>query len=272
MAHSCDRGPENQSVQRTVRRVAGKNETGFDPARTLGLLWRVGAKKSRTGLTIDSIVDAAVSIADSESLDAVSMRRIADRLGVGTMSLYTHVPGREDLVDLMIDHVQKGLYSALDEPASSGDWRAGLRFVAEQNWHLIRRHRWVLDAQGGRAVLGPNVSDKYEAELRVLDGIGLTDVQMDSVLTLVLNHVAGSARALAQVDRVREDSGMTDEQWWSATAPVLESVMDPSRYTVSSRVGTAAAMHHEAASDPVHEYRFGVERILDGVAVLIEKG
>ncbi|MET0318867.1 MAG: TetR/AcrR family transcriptional regulator, partial [Rhodococcus fascians] len=96
--------------------MAGKNETGFDPARTLGLLWRVGAKKSRTGLTIDSIVDAAVSIADSESLDAVSMRRIADRLGVGTMSLYTHVPGREDLVDLMIDHVQKGLYSALDAP------------------------------------------------------------------------------------------------------------------------------------------------------------
>lgn len=257
-------------VQRTVRRVARKEESGFDPARTLGLLWRVNEKVSRSGLTIDAIVDAAIVIADSESLDAVSMRRIADRLGAGTMSLYTHVPGRDDLVDLMIDRALKGLYATVDEPRSSGGWRDGLLFVAERNWHLLRRHRWMLDAQGGRAVLGPNVSDKYEAELRVLDGIGLTDVQMDSVLTLVLNHVAGSARALAQVDRVREHSGMTDQQWWDATAPVLESVMTPERYSVSSRVGTAAATHYDAASDPVHEYEFGVERILDGVAALIE--
>lgn len=250
--------------------MASKKDATFDPARTLGLLWRVGEKPSRTGLSIDSIVEAATEIADAEGIDAVSMRRVADRLGVGAMSLYTHVPGRGDLVDLMIDSALNDLYSSLDEPRSSGGWREGLLFVAERNWQLFRRHRWMLDAQGGRAVLGPNVSDKYEAELRVLDGIGLSDVQMDSVLTLVLNHVAGSARALAQVDRVREHSGMTDQQWWEATAPVLESVMTPDRYPVSSRVGTAAATHYDAASDPVHEYEFGVERILDGVAVLIE--
>jgi AcrR family transcriptional regulator len=259
-------------VRRTVSRVARKKQA-FDPARTLGLLWRVDEKPSRTGLSVDAIVAAAIDIADAEGLEAVSMRRVADRLGVGAMSLYTHVPGREDLADLMVDQALEALYSSIEEPAAStGDWREGLRFVAERNWQLYQRHSWILDAQGVRAALGPHTSDKYEAELAVIDGVGLSDIAMDSVLTLVLTHVAGAARALARFDRTREESGMTDAQWWAATAPVLERVMDADRYPVSGRVGTAAASAHDAASDPVHEYEFGVERILDGVAALIAGG
>lgn len=252
--------------------MASKKETPFDPVRTLELLWRVSEKPSRTGLTVDAIVDAAIEIADSDGLEAVSMRRVADRLGVGAMSLYTHVPGRDELADLMIDSALGSLYAAIEEPsASTHGWRDGLRFVAGRNWQLYQRHRWLLDAQGARAVLGPHTNDKYEAELRVIDGVGLSDVEMDSVLTLVLTHVAGTARALARFDRVREESGMTDAQWWAATAPVLERVMDRDRYPLSSRVGTAASVSYDAASDPVHEYEFGVERILDGVAALIER-
>nr|WP_296777954.1 TetR/AcrR family transcriptional regulator [Rhodococcus sp. (in: high G+C Gram-positive bacteria)] len=253
--------------------MVSKKEPRFDPARTLGLLWRVDEKPSRTGLSVDAIVTAAIAIADSDGLDAVSMRRIADRLGVGAMSLYTHVPGREDLADLMIDAALGSLYSTIDEPVSSvTDWRDGIRFVAERNWILYQRHPWILDAQGARAPLGPHTNDKYEAELAVLDGVGLTDIEMDSVLTLVLTHVAGTARALARFDKVREESGMTDAQWWEATAPVLERVMDVDRYPLSSRVGTAASLSYGAASDPLHEYVFGVERILDGVAALIDRG
>lgn len=261
------------AVRRTVRHVVSKREPTFDPARTLGLLWRVNEKPSRTGLSVDAIVTTAIAIADSDGLDAVSMRRIADRLGVGAMSLYTHVPGREDLTDLMIDAALGSLYSSIDEPVlSATDWREGMRFVAERNWILYQRHPWILDAQGARAPLGPHTNDKYEAELAVLDGVGLTDIEMDSVLTLVLTHVAGTARALARFDKVREESGMTDVQWWEATAPVLERVMDADRYPLSARVGTAASTSYGAASDPLHEYVFGVERILDGVAVLIDRG
>ncbi|MGA9869574.1 MAG: TetR/AcrR family transcriptional regulator [Rhodococcus sp. (in: high G+C Gram-positive bacteria)] len=252
--------------------MASKKEAGFDPARTLGLLWRVSGKPSRTGLSVDAIVEAAIVIADAEGLDAVSMRRVADRLGVGAMSLYTHVPGRKDLVDLMTDGALRALYVNVDEPATSSDnWRAGLRFVAQRNWRLYEQHPWLLDAQGARAVLGPHTNDKYEAELRVLDGVGLSDVDIDSVLTLVLTHVAGTARALTRFERVREESGMTDSEWWDATAPVLDTVMDPDRYPLSMRVGTAAATSYQAASDPVHEYEFGVECILDGVAALIDR-
>ncbi|MDJ0396287.1 TetR/AcrR family transcriptional regulator [Rhodococcus sp. G-MC3] len=253
--------------------MASKKEATFDPARTLGLLWRVDEKPSRTGLSVDAIVTAAIEIADTDGLDAVSMRKVADRLGVGAMSLYTHVPGREDLADLMIDAALGSLYSSIDEPASSvGDWREGLRFVADRNWQLYQRHSWILDAQGARGALGPHTNDKYEAELGVIDGVGLTDTEMDSVLTLVLTHVAGTARALARFNKVRVESGMTDAQWWEATAPVLERVMVGDRYPLSSRVGTAASTSYGAASDPLHEYVFGVERILDGVAALIDGG
>ena len=252
--------------------MASKKDQGFDPTRTLELLWRVNTKSGRTGLSVDAIVAAAVEIADAEGLESVSMRRVADRLGVGAMSLYTHVPGRDELADLMIDSALGSLYSSIDEPYNSTTgWRAGLAFVAERNWQLYRRHPWLLDAQRARAVLGPHTNDKYEAELRVIDGVGLTDVEMDSVLTLVLTHVAGAARGLASFERNRKQSGMTDAQWWAATAPVLEQVMDRERYPTSSRVGTAAATSYDAASDPVHEYEFGVTCILDGVAALIDR-
>ncbi|MBY6412903.1 TetR/AcrR family transcriptional regulator [Rhodococcus sp. BP-252] len=252
--------------------MVSKKESAFDPARSLELLWRTNEKPSRSGLTVDSIVAAAIELADAEGLDAVSMRRLADALGVGAMSLYTHVPGKAELTDLMVDSALGSLYSTVDEPkAATEGWREGLRFVAERNWTLYQRHSWLLDAQGPRAVLGPHTIEKYEAELRVIDGVGLSDVDMDSVLALVLTHVTGTARALARFNRVREESGMTDAQWWESTSPVLERVMGDDRYPLASRVGTAAATSYDAASDPVHEYEFGVERILDGVAALIDR-
>lgn len=253
--------------------MASKKDVPFDPARTLGLLWRVGAKQTRTGLSVDAIVDAAIGIADANGLEAVSMRKVAEYLGVGAMSLYTHVPGREELADLMIDRSLEGLYSHADEPCSvPGGWRAALLFIAERNWMLYQRHSWLLEAEGARPVLGPHTNDKYEAELRPLVGTGLSDVEIDSVLTLILTHVSGTARALAGFTRVKEQSGMTDAQWWAATAPIIERVMDRDRFPVSSRVGTAAAGAYDAASDPVHAYEFGLTCILDGVEMLMTRG
>ncbi len=221
---------------------------------------------------MDAIVDAAIELADASGLESVSMRNVAEHLGVGAMSLYTHVPGREELADLMIDRALAGLYSDVDEPSSvPGGWRPAMRFVAERNWILYQRHSWLLEAEGTRPVLGPHTNDKYEAELRPLGHTGLSDIEIDSVLTLVLTHVSGTARALAAVTRVKEQSGMSDAQWWAATAPILERVMDRERFPVSSRVGTAAATSYDAASDPVHAYRFGLECILDGVEAMMTR-
>ncbi len=244
-----------------------------DQARTLALLWGPQDRPGRSGLTVGGIVEAAVGLADANGLDAVSMRAIADRLGAGTMSLYTHVPGKPTLIELMVDRVSGEVYADLDEPSRQpGDWRDAVRFIARRNWELFLRHPWLLHVAGGRPVLGPHVNRKYEAELRPLDGIGLTDLEMDNVLTLVLVHVEGLARWQVALQGARDESGQSDYEWWTSLEPALAAVMDPTGFRVAGRVGTAVGEYHQSAGEPAHVLDFGIERILDGVGDLIARG
>ncbi|MEV4416855.1 TetR/AcrR family transcriptional regulator [Catellatospora sp. NPDC049609] len=242
-----------------------------DPGRSLALLWGSHTRPGRSGLTVRAIVTAAIELADAEGMDAATMRRVAERLGSGTMSLYTHVPGKTELADLMVDTVLGELYTGVDDPAGHGGWREGMRYVAERNWDVSLRHPWLLDATGGRPTLGPNAVAKYEAELRVLEGIGLSDVQMDSVLALVLTHVEGVARSHAGLARAQRDSGMSEQEWWRSTAPVLERVMEGHEFPLASRVGEASSEVYQASTDPAYAFAFGLDVILDGVQRLIEK-
>lgn len=243
-----------------------------DPARSLALLWGTHGKPGRSGLTVRAIVSAAIELADARGLEAVSMRQLAEALDVGTMSLYTHVPGKAELTELMVDTVCGELYDDVDAPSRQpGGWRASLTYIAARNWELYQKHPWLLDIVSARPVLGPNVTLKYEAELRPLDGLGLTDVEMDSVLTLLLTHVEGAARAQANARRVRQESGMTDVEWWVATAPLLDKVMDARRFPVAARVGQSVGSAYQGASSPEHAFSFGLERILDAVDLLISE-
>jgi AcrR family transcriptional regulator len=241
-----------------------------DPGRTLALLWGAQDRPGRSGLTVRAIVDAAVQLADASGIAAVSMRAVADRLGAGTMSLYTHVPGKPALLELMIDRVAGELYADLEEPRDQpGDWREAVRFIARRNWEAFLKHPWLLSVADGRPVLGPNISRKYEAELRPLDGIGLSDLEMDSVLTLVLVHVEGLARWQVALQSVRAERGESDADWWTKLEPALVAVMDASAFPTSGRVGRAVGEYHQSAGEPAHQLDFGIERILDGVDALI---
>lgn len=249
---------------------ANKADPGADSARGLTLLWGPRNRPGRSGLTIEAIVAAAIDIADAEGFAAVSMRNVASRLHAGAMSLYTHIPGKAELTDLMVDTVLGELYVDVDEPARQpGGWKEGMRFVAARNWDLFLRHPWLLHVVGGRPVLGPNASRNYEAELRPLDGIGLSDLEMDTTLTLILTHVEGTARGQIGMQQAQQETGMTDVEWWASISPVLARVMEGWSFPVGSRVGLAAGMAHQASANPAHALAFGLDRILDGVAVLI---
>ncbi|MEU4803740.1 TetR/AcrR family transcriptional regulator C-terminal domain-containing protein [Actinosynnema sp. NPDC023587] len=239
---------------------------GGDPARTLSVLWRTTSPNPRKDLGVDRIVAVAVALADAEGLGALSMRRVADELGVGTMSLYTYVPGKAELVDVMVDTVQGG--TARPEVVPGG-WRSRLTQVARENWALHLRHPWLLEVVANRAVLGPNVAAKYDYELRAVDGIGLTDVEMDAVLGLVLGHVRACARLAVEAARIEQRTGLTDEQWWRAAAPFLARVFDPERFPTAARVGAAAGEAHGSAYSGEHAFEFGLERVLDGVEALV---
>jgi len=179
--------------------VTGKKTAAPDPARSLALLWGSQSKPGRSGLTVRAIVDTAIELADANGLESVSMRQVAEQLKAGTMSLYTHVPGKGELTDLMYDAVFRDLYADADEPSRQpGGWRGAMEFVARRNWELLMQHPWIHDVPAVRSALGPNVTLKYETELRPLDGLGLTDVEMDSTVALIVTHVQGTARAAAE--------------------------------------------------------------------------
>ncbi|SFL23832.1 TetR/AcrR family transcriptional regulator [Geodermatophilus ruber] len=244
-----------------------------DPARSMALLWRtpgepVSRPGPRAGLDVDRIVAAAVRLADAEGLSALSMRRVAAELGVGAMTLYTHVPGKGELVDLMLDSVLGELYPA-EEAVTSGSWRDRLTTVARANWDLFLRHPWALHLATGRPPLGPHLMRKYELELRAVDGLGLSEVQMDLLVTLVTGFVRGTVGGVQERADAERVTGLGEDQWWAATEPYLAQVFDAERFPTAARVGPVAGEELQAAFAPERSFAFGLERLLDGVAALV---
>ncbi|QKV72778.1 TetR/AcrR family transcriptional regulator C-terminal domain-containing protein [Amycolatopsis sp. Hca4] len=241
-----------------------------DPRRAIELLWGISPPPRRgpkPKLATADVVRAAVALADAEDLDAVTIRRVAEQLSVSPMSLYTYVPGRAELLDLMTDHV----HGELTDPEEGLGWRAALTAVAEDQWALLHRHPWLLQVPTGRPPLGPNSFAKYERELRAVEGIGLGDVEMDAVAGLVTGLVRTTARSSLDNARLARTTGLTDAQWWERAWPVLAGIpaADAAHYPISSRVGQAAGAAHNAAENPAHAFRFGLARVLDGIEMLV---
>jgi AcrR family transcriptional regulator len=242
---------------------------GGDPGRSLALLWGVagpGRRGPKPRHSVESVVQAAISLADAEGLAALSMRRVAEMLGLSPMSLYTYVPSKAELVDLMLDHVVGEV--AEPDPAD-GDWRSQLTLLSRQRWAMAQRHPWIMQVAMHRPPLGPNVLAKIEATLRAVDGLGLSEADMDQLTTLVGDYVRGAVRAALDAREIERQTGMTDEQWWSMNTPLLESLVNPARYPTAVRIGEAYKSGQLPPPDHERNFEFGLQRVLDGIAVFI---
>jgi len=251
--------------------MPGERSGAGNPARTLALLWRHPAVVSRhgprQGLSIERVVATATQVADSEGLDAVTMRRVAKALGVAPMTLYTYVPGKAELLDLMLDAAYKSM-ARLD--TSGQPWRQRLSAIAEENKALFESHPWAATVSTVRPPLGPGMMAKYEHELLALEGLGLDDVTMDASLTYLLGFVQAWARAAADARAVQHNSAMDDNEWWATSGPLLARVLDETAYPIAARVGSAAGAAHGSAYGPGHAYTFGLARVLAGLSQLID--
>ncbi|MEO3819316.1 TetR/AcrR family transcriptional regulator [Plantactinospora sp. B24E8] len=246
-----------------------------DPKRSMELLWGVPDRPRRgpkPKLTVARIVQAAIGIADADGLAGLSMRRVAEQLGVTAMSLYTYVPGKGELLDVMLDTVYGEDLTPDPPPADGGaaDWRARLERLTRQNYERYRRHPWLLQVASSRPVLGPNLMARWNQELVAVEGLDLTDVEMDLVITLLADYVHGAVRGAVEAAQAEQRTGMTDEQWWSSYAPLLEQVFDAERFPVAARVGQTTGEEYQAATDPARSFEFGLQRVLDGIGVLIQ--
>ncbi|MGW0037437.1 TetR/AcrR family transcriptional regulator [Gordonia sp. NPDC003376] len=163
-----------------------------------------------TKLTTAVIVDTAIDVADRDGLDAVSMRRLADQLGVGAMSLYRHVDDKDALLQAMVTEVGRRFPYPVRESASAG-WRDRVAIAADIDWALYQRHPWVLLAYsvprygfGAEALDGMNWLAEGFLELGV-DAVSAVDM----VLT-VWSHINGVALS-AVSDRLMRPESVGDD-------------------------------------------------------------
>jgi AcrR family transcriptional regulator len=238
----------------------------------MALLWGIpgpGRRGPKPSRSVDEVVAAAVALADTEGLAGLSVRRVAEALGLSPMSLYTYVPGKAELIDLMLDSIA----AEIPPPsgAADGDWRSQLEQLSWRRWQMAQRHPWMMQVGMHRPPLGPHILAAAESSLKALDGLGLSEFEMDQLTTVLSDYVRGAIRAALDAREVERLSGMSDEQWWAMNQPLIQDLVDPQRFPTLSKIGAAYKSGAIAAPDHDRNFDFGLQRVLDGIAAFIEQ-
>lgn len=211
-----------------------------------------------SALTAGRIVAVALSVADREGLEAVTMRRLAAELHVAPMSLYGHLSGREQLEDLLV----RAVFGAhpLPEPGPEG-WRAKLELVSRVQWQAYRRHPWLPERISlTRPLLAPEAMAHTEWTLKALDGLGLSHAERTRETLTLTSLVRGLAASAAAENRTARETGQANEQWWIALDHEFDRLISSGRYPHLAVVPESAVTDLDALLD------HALTRHLDGLA------
>jgi AcrR family transcriptional regulator len=222
---------------------------------------RAGA--SEPVLTQDRIVAAAIAVADAEGLAGVSMRRVATELGVAAMSLYRHVADKDTLVLQMID-AGFGELSLPSDPLPG--WRERLEFAAHSLWAMFRRHPWmahVLSVTRPQLVTSSLAAGEWM--LTALDGHGLDPATMLTAHITLFTYVRGTAAHLEFEVEAEAVTGLNADEFMDTQVPTMQTMLAAGEFPVLGRIVENA---YDFSLDTVFE--FGLQRLLDGYAVLID--
>ncbi len=245
--------------------------SGGDPRRSLELLWgrqEPGRRGPKQRLSTDEVVNAAIALADADGLSALSMRRVAEAVGVSPMSLYTYVPSKAELADLMFD---RALGACADPDDSVIGWRAKLTFIARQRWALVERHAWILDLALHRPALGPNLLRKVEMTLQAFDGMGLADDDLNRVSDVLQNYITGAQQSARDARDVERESGITDDHWLEMIEPARKQHFDPESCPTLTRLRETRRRRPRTHAERTASFEFGLERVLDGLEAYIRE-
>jgi AcrR family transcriptional regulator len=241
---------------------------------TLDLLWGTGQRPRRgpkPSLSLERIVTEAIALADAEGLANLSMQHLAERLGCAKMALYRYVPGKAELVALMVDAAlgdpaqppaqpaQIGHTAETGQTAAPGEqpWRAVLRLWATTIFGRYRVHPWAIEASAGARPIGPHEMAWLETALAALAGTGLTGPERLDAVVLLNGHV----RSLVQVTL----AGQEDLEAEIARQVSAALSANPGRYPQV----LAAFSDSPQPGGRDNALHFGIDRILDGLAALI---
>ena len=230
------------------------------------LLWdppEPSGRGPRQRLTLDQVVQAGMTVASTDGVDKLSMRNVAARLGVGAMSLYTYVPGRDELFELMIDRA----WAARSLPDPALPWRDQVEVHAREAWSMYERFPWLIRSNLWRMPLGPHVLDVQEDLYRAVSLTGLTDYEVVRVTGLVESHVFGVARSSITDTSVSANTGVTADDYWESRSSFWGTYYSAERFPTMTRIWESGAFDRSYSD----EVEFGLARLLDGVELLIER-
>lgn len=223
------------------------------------------------GLSRVDIVDAAVTIADAEGTEAVSMRRIAKDLQMGVMSLYWYVGSKEELHRLMLETVT----AEIEVGDPSGDWRSDLTGYAYNTRAALHRHPWAIDYLGGGPPTGPTDARNTDRLIGTLDGLGLDVSTVMWILMTLGTYVVGAA--LREIQEMRWQrafdetmAGMTEAEIDTAYGEFEREIRAHGRYPHLAKI-MDTGLDPDAPETRDERFEFGLSCLLDGFAARIKE-
>jgi len=223
-------------------------------ASTFDVLWsleRTGKRGRRPSLSRNALVRAAIELADTEGIAAVTMHRLAALVDSKAMSLYRYVPSKEVLLDLMWDAAM-----AAPPKLGSGRWRSKLNRWAVANFERLEQHPWLIELVGSVRSVGPRWTGWLDAGLAAMATLPLTASEKLAVLMLIDGHLRSAARLRFGVK--------SDPQWAADFGRMLQrSAADDAYPTLGAMVRRGEFDVPGMSMDEMFE--FGLDRILDGI-------
>ncbi|MFF6907059.1 TetR/AcrR family transcriptional regulator [Streptomyces sp. NPDC012389] len=225
---------------------------------SIEVLWSLRSRQQRTvrtGLTVERIVTAAIECVDADGLAALSMARVAKRLDFATMSLYRHVTSKDELQQLMLD-MAYGTPPRID----TTDWRTGLERWARAFQEVFRRHPWMLQISVSGPPLEPGQLSWLECGLGTLSATSLRPDEKLAVMMLMIGYVRNNVQLSVGVS----DQGISDADLMAHYGRALAKYADPETFPAIAELVEAGAFE-----EPDDDFTFGLQRVLDGVEVLV---
>jgi AcrR family transcriptional regulator len=241
------------------------DEDVFDP------IWaRAEPSGRRAPHSRADIAAAAIAVADAEGIDAVSMRRVARELGLGTMSLYHYVRGKDELIDLMSDAILGN--QVVDDAELRKGWRPALRAIAIATRRNFERHPWILGAMQPRprAVPGPNSLRHFDQSIGAVADLDIDLKTKMEIVALIDDYVFGYALR-AYVAGLEQRAEEADPGWVQAVFDYMAVELETGAYPNVSRTleanRAAGGKDEDLPAMALEEGRFewGLERVLDGI-------
>jgi AcrR family transcriptional regulator len=218
-----------------------------------------GRTRARRTLSTDAVVEIALRIADEDGVDAVSMRRIASELGVGTMSLYHHVADKEELLELMADAISGEL---LVPGEILGDWREALRAIAHRTREAFMRHPWLIDTAGSRPLVTPNQLRHIEQSVAVVADL---DIDRETAIAMVM---ATDDYTIGHVFRRVRMGGAGGERPFSSAEDQarVRELLDTGEFPLLADTLASGA----DLAPPPDTFEVGLEWLFDGMQALMD--